>query len=117
MGAVDRQIKSALRMINNSGELISFLEPSEGEYDPITGTRTTSSISHEFTCVPSNYTAGEIDGEQIKSTDIKLLLVPQGIVPNVDWKLTFRDETLRVKSRKFVRNQGKDVLLKLQVGV
>jgi len=64
-----------------------------------------------------NYTAKEIDGSIIETTDIELICSSLSVVPQTDWKCTVDGNDYTVGLVKRVRVSGQDILYKVQLKV
>lgn len=115
--SVKRSLKSVEKVVNKQGENITFTELLQTSFDPITGQKTKSENTHIVKGVPTRYKATEVDDTRVLSTDLKLLVAPFEPIPERDWKVSFNGNTYTIKDIKYVRKQGVNVLLILQVGL
>ncbi len=62
------------RLIDTHGVEATFKVVSEGAYDPATGTTTNSSTSYTVKCYPYDYDIGDLDNDNIRFGDRRILL-------------------------------------------
>jgi hypothetical protein len=117
--SVQRQIATAKRILNKSGETVVLTSPNAGmqQYDPATGDPLPIVAGQTITVKGylGRYESKDADGVTVLATDGRLIL--PATTPRIDkgWTATMDNTTLRVMSVSPIRNQGTDVILVCQV--
>jgi hypothetical protein len=93
------------------GQSLTITSHSTGEYDPATGTTSSSATSHEGYGAVLEYTARDVNGTLVLQGDKQLLLSPDLIAaPEVDDVVTVGQIDYTIKSVKTISPAGVPVL-------
>lgn len=114
----DRMAATALRLLTNYGEAVSFSRVTEGTYSPSTATTGASSTtSYSGFAVPVDYDTTELIDSVIEQGDIKLYVNATSSVPEVGDQATLDSVAYRVMDvRKYTIN-SENVMYELQVRI
>lgn len=118
MSAALRQIATAQRMLNKFGEPVVITSPEQGGgYDPVTGTMLAADagVTIEVKGYLGNYDKTEVDGANVLATDGKLLIPTTNPKVQVGWSAFVDNTSYRIVNVQVVRNEGRDIIQKLQV--
>lgn len=113
-----RMATTALTLLTNYGEAVSFTRVVEGAYNVATST-TAAGTTTNFSGygAPLNYTKQEIDGDNVKDTDILLIVNQVSSVPVPGDVVTINSIDYRVMNVDRTRANGVDVIFTLQLRV
>lgn len=111
----------ALSLLSQYGEIVSFVNTVNGDYNPATGDiGSSASTAYMGYGHPSPYNTQELTSgrtnDDILHTDIKLL-IQSGTLPQVGDIATMRNLDYRVMSVSRVSAQSVDIVYKLQLRV
>jgi len=118
MSRVVKNIQTAKRMLDKKGEPVILKSPTQsGGYDPVTGDPLPGAqgITIEANCAPTNYTAQEIDGTNILSTDGKIILAATNPRVEIGWTAELDGLPYRVVNVTVDRESGMDIIQTIQV--
>lgn len=111
-----RMATTALRLIVTYGEAITLTRVVEGAYDPATGsTGAPTTTPYSGYGAPTNYNKLEVDGQQVKTSDIRLLVHALSVVPIPGDIVTLNSADYRVMDVDQTRAQGEDIIYTLQL--
>lgn len=83
----DRMADTALRLIAQFGQAVTLRDPTQGEYDPITGGTTPGTVTEQTgSCILQDYSlqesgAANLAGSDIRQNDKKILIAAKGLTP------------------------------------
>lgn len=104
---------TASKLLASNGEAVTLtFPPTTPAFDPITGAPQTPSAATTVTGngYPSAYKKSEIDGEVIKSGDIKLILEKVAQRPETNATATVDSKTYRIQDVQLIRKSGADII-------
>lgn len=114
----DEMAATALSLITEFGEAVSFVQTTEGAYDPATATTgTPSTAAYSGFGVPTDYDKRDIDGTLVQQQDTRLYVHNLSTVPGVGDKCTLDSIDYRIMDiRQYVINSAV-VLYELQLRI
>lgn len=71
-----RMAATATRLITQNGKAITISRTTDGAYDPITGTTTSTTTTNTSYAVQTEYASADIDGTLILLGDAKFMCIP-----------------------------------------
>lgn len=111
-------LKYIPKYIAELGEIITFTPVVEDAYNTTTGEAPEAGTTpYDVYGVPSNYKAREVDGNNILTTDVKVLLSNPPQVPEKGHTAFLNNSSMRVLEVKKVRVQGSTVVYIVQMRV
>lgn len=112
-------ITVARSLIQTKGEPITLQRVAEGSYNVADGTVASgTTTNYSAYGAPMMYQSREVDGTNIKASDVKLYLEkPTSVVPAVGDTVTFNSTTQRVINVEKLRAEGVDIMYILQCRV
>jgi len=110
---------TATRLLRENGQAITLNYESSEVIDPATGVVTTVATNNSISGygLASNYDQSEIDGNSIRSSDIKLLLSNTSSAPQPGWTATVDSKVHRVMDVRQIKPAGTNVMYILQLRV
>jgi len=111
---MSREAASAARLLAKDGELVAFTAPGTPAFDLVTGEPIpgggTTGMTYAVHAYPGRYTAAEVDGTTVQSSDIRLTAEVFDVRPAVGWDVAVDGKTYRVMDVRAVRKGGRDVV-------
>ena len=119
MGAFsDGMTATALGLLTQFGEAVSFTNAAQGAYNPATGsTGAPTDTVYTGYGFPTQFSAIEQAQEEVLVSDVKLIVNKTSQAPQVDDTVTFSSKTYRVLDVQQVKAQGNDIIYILQVRI
>lgn len=115
MGLYENLASTALTQIADKGRSVTYRVKSDGTYNPATGARTGQTITETTVNMAFiNYNRNEIDGEVIKTGDVKGLLA-SGVTPKPADEITDGTTIWRVINVNEIKPANVSVMYKLQL--
>ncbi len=93
-----RMRESAVRLIDRFGQMYTFTRQTGEQYDPATGTTTSTSETFDFNSVWVDFSKDEVDGTVILNGDVRILVdgllkVDDRVVRNgKEWRIVNAEE-------------------------
>lgn len=121
MADYTRQINTVVRQMQNKGQSVTITKHTSGSYDPATGTTAITETSETAYGITLAYQAVEVDGEVIKSTDLKLLLSTKKTddttltEPQINDQVTVASGTYTIKFVNHIAPSGDVIMYKCQL--
>lgn len=117
MGTAAESIEVARGLLSKWGETVTFQYNSGEVVDAATGAVTSPGVTVSVTGKGyiGRYTADDIDGMNVLSTDGRLIVEKVAVVPQVGWDLLADGRTFRVMSVQKVRKTGTDIVYICQI--
>ncbi len=123
MSASDRQIQSAIKMLNKSGEPVVIRDPQTGGTggtDPVTGDSLPPTPEFRMEGLMGqlgSFGSHEVDNQNILVTDGKLLMPMTNPRIKAGWVAEVDGKGYRIMNVIVVRNEAKDIIQKLQIRI
>jgi len=92
--------KTAQRLLTNFGASVLYVDSVRNTYDPVTNTIITAAQEYSVKGAKLNYSLGNVDGENIKQGDVRLLMEARGlpVTPSPDGEVLIGDVRWKVIS-------------------
>lgn len=108
--------KTASKLLKKFGEPFVFKYETGGGFHPDTGAPLpATTVLLTGSGYPGRYETNEIDGTNIRSTDIRLTVEKISTRPLVGWTVTVDSQAYRVMDVRNVRLSGADVIYICQI--
>lgn len=105
----------ASRLLTDKGQSVTFTRETVGNYDPGTGEETTTSSTFTGYGAAFDYNQSEIDGEVIKSSDIRFVMEATATAPEIGDTVPVSGDTYRVQAVKPTSPAGTVVIYEVQL--
>lgn len=105
----------ASNLLQDKGQQVTFSRETVGSFDPKTGQQQISASTYTAYGVSFGYTAREIDGTLIQSSDIAFLMEAVSTTPKTNDQVTIDSIIYRIINIKPTNPAGTPVMYKVQL--